>query len=91
MVATVLEKTGSPVKVRAMMHKAVIHSVLLYRSKIWLVMVRNDEGTGLVGLGGSGDGGRTYMVNEVVHAEAADTHCKVHFVSAYLRAVYRVR
>ena len=33
-----LEKTGATVQARGMMYKAVAQSVLLYESKIWVVM-----------------------------------------------------
>ena len=34
----VLGKTGAPIKLRAMMYKAVLHTVLLYGSEIRVVM-----------------------------------------------------
>ena len=33
-----LEKTGAPVKDRAMIYKAVVQAVIMYGSKIWVFM-----------------------------------------------------
>ena len=38
MVEKVLSKTGVPIKSRVMIYNAVVQAVLLYRSKIWVVM-----------------------------------------------------
>ena len=37
MLEKVLGKTGSPIKDREMMYKAVVQAVLLYRRDIWVV------------------------------------------------------